>query len=181
MLQFAVCLLFVAGSAGAQYPGGLGMYGDPAGTDCNLYDISPQVVQYHVVHHSTPGARASRFRAPIPTCMPGAFLVGETTMWPIKIGLVQDGTLVGYGGCVSSPIHVMTISIFGQGLSSACCQYPILPDPTGVTGEIEVEGCDGVWRGTWGAAGYVNPTPACYCNVPIEETTWGSIKTLYTR
>jgi hypothetical protein len=139
------------------------------------------MVQYYVVHHATPGAQASRFKAPVPDCMNGAIWISDETMWPIKIGIVPDGTMVGYGGCVASPILVMTINIFGQSFSSDCCEYPILAAPDAATGEIEVEGCDAVWRATWGVSGWVNPTPLCYCDIPVEHTTWGKVKELYAR
>jgi hypothetical protein len=180
VLLFAVCSLLIAGLAHSQLSGNLGIYGDPYGTICILNDPGPQVIQYYVVHNLTPATQASRFRAPIPECMIGAFFLSDETMWPIKIGLVTEGTLVGYGGCVSSPILVMTINIFAQGLTGDCCLYPILPDPSGVTGEVEAQGCDGVWRWASTVTGVINPTPTCWCEVATEVTTWGKIKALYT-
>ncbi|UCG53085.1 MAG: hypothetical protein JSW58_05895 [Candidatus Latescibacterota bacterium] len=180
LLRFAVCVLLIAGSAHAQVPGTLGTYSNPDGTDCNLYDLTPQTVQYYVVHKLTPAAQASRFKAPIPDCMNGAVFLSDETMWPIKIGLVPDGTLVGYGGCVSSPILVLTINIFGMGQSSECCEYPVLPDPSGVTGEVEVEGCDGVWRPATARSGIVNQNASCWCIIPTDKSTWGKIKALYS-
>lgn len=180
-LMIALTVLLAGGHAFAQTPGSIGLYADPTGTDCNLYDLMPQVIQFHVVHVNTTGAQASRFKAPVPTCMNGAIWLSDETGWPIKIGLVPDGTIVGYGGCITGPIHVMTINIFGQGLSSSCCYYPILPDPSGLTGYVEVEGCDDVWRPATGGEGIVNPTPECMCDVPSDETTWSRVKSLYTR
>ncbi|MEJ2721135.1 MAG: hypothetical protein P8181_08325, partial [bacterium] len=129
LLGFTICMLLTVTAVHAQTGGTIGVYADPGGTICVMYDTSPGVVQYYVVHSLAPATQASRFRAPVPDCMTGAVFLSDETSWPIKIGLVPDGTLVGYGGCVSSPILVMTINIFAQGLTGECCPYPVLPDP----------------------------------------------------
>jgi hypothetical protein len=172
-------VVLIAAAAFAQSPGHLGIYSNPGGSDCNLYDEFPQTFMAYVVHANTPAAQASRFKVVIPSCMVGAFLLEEVTGWPIKIGLVEEGTLVGYGACLSSPIHVMTLHIFGQGMTSDCCIFPVLPDPTSDTGEIEVQLCDGTWVPATGTPAVVNPDPGCYCIIPVGESTWGKIKSLY--
>jgi hypothetical protein len=181
VLLASFCVLAIAGFAFAQPPGNLGVYADPAGTVCSLYDITPGLIQYYVVHNLTPAAQAASFKAPVPTCMTGAVFISDETMWPIKIGLVTDGTTVGYGGCKSAPIHVLTINIFAQGMTGECCPYPVIPHPSSVTGDIEIEGCDGVWYAATGVASVINATPACLCEVSTETTTWGKIKALYTQ
>lgn len=173
------CALLVAGAARAEYAGYIGVYGDAAGTNCNLYDLTPQVIQYYVVHHTGPGAQASQFKAPIPSCMFGAILLQEITQWPIKIGLVEDGVMVGYGGCVTGAVPVLAISIFGQGLTAPCCEYRMLAHPAALSGQVELMDCGGVWNATWGGSGIVNPTPDCNCFVSVEDTTWGRVKSLY--
>ena len=178
-LWIAFSLLLIAAPALAQSPGHLGIYSNTAGSDCNLYDEFPQVFPAYVVHANTPAAQASRFKVEIPACMPGAILLEEWTGWPLKIRLVEDGTLVGYGACLSSPIHVMTLQLFGQGMTADCCFFPVLPDPSSDTGEIEVQLCDGTWVAATGTFAVVNPTPACYCIIPVGESTWGKIKSLY--
>jgi hypothetical protein len=183
MLLIAICALLIAVASHAQPAGNLGVYADPGGTVCVLEDPGPQLIQYYVVHNLTPAAQAVRFKAPVPSCMNGAVWISDDTAWPIKIGLVPDGTLIGYGGCVSalSPILVMTINIFGLGMSDECCLYPLLPDPSGVTGLVEVQGCDDVWYAATGVAGVINANPTtCWCEVPTWVTTWGRVKALYT-
>ncbi len=111
--------------------------------------------------------------------MTGATLLEEITMWPIKIGLVENGTQIGYGGCLSSPIHVMTLQIFCQGMTGDCCFYPVLGDPSSDSGEIEVQLCDDTWVITNGTPAVVNPIPSCYCIIPVGHSTWGKIKSLF--
>jgi hypothetical protein len=31
-----------------------------------------------------------------------------------------------------------------------------------------------------GGKGIVNSNPTCYCDVPVQDTTWGQVKALYT-
>jgi hypothetical protein len=157
MLRIVFCFLLVAGNAYAGAPGVLGLFNDEYGTDCNLHDVAPQIMTIYVVHNHTTGAQAARFKATLPACMIGAVYLTEATMWPIKIGIAPTGTLVGYGGCETGHVLVMTISVFGNGLSSDCCVFALQPAPDAVTGEVEVENCSGLWEWIPSVPAYVNP------------------------
>ena len=181
LLTIVVILFLVAGFAHAQAPGFLVVSGNEYGTDCNLYDYAPTVMYVYVVHANSTGAQAAQFKAPVPLCMNGAVILNESTMWPIKIGLVPDGTLIGYNACTYGTFLILTTAIFGQGLSSDCCEYPILAAPGANTGFVEIQDCGSVWHEATTISGWVNPTPECYCDVPVHETTWGKVKAACTR
>jgi hypothetical protein len=176
----AVSALMVASLAFAQ-AGSIGIFGDPAGTNCNLLDNSgPGLKQYYVVHVNTPGATASEYQAKMPTCMVGATYLSDTNLFPVTLGNSQTGVSVGYGTCRTAPINTQIISVFVSGLSTPCCRWYVTPNPNTVSGKIE--GVDCAFESTYptGGTGIVNPNSTCQCNVPTEETTWGQVKALYT-
>jgi hypothetical protein len=75
----------------------------------------------------------------------------------------------------------MTIEYFIQGLTGPCCRYPVLPDPRLPSGKIEARDCVQNVMYPTGGRGIINPNATCQCTfpVPVEETTWGQIKSLY--
>ena len=176
-LLLSVAIVCVASMALAQ-GGGIGIFADPTGADCNLWDVAPGLVTYWAVHVNTPGATACSFSAPQPACGLMAYL-SDTQQFPVTIGNSQDGVAIGYGGCFASPIAVLAINFFAQALTAPCCFYPVLPDPNGVSGQIEVVDCADNLLIATGGAGRINPNSTCMCTVATEETTWGQVKSLY--
>lgn len=101
-------------------------------------------------------------------------------MYPVAIGNSQTGVAIGYGACVPSPIHVLTINYFGGGATQECCYYPVLPDPNIASGQIEVVNCDQYLVYGNGMTSVVNPTDGCFCGgISVKESTWGKVKSLY--
>jgi hypothetical protein len=183
MKTFLVVLLILALGAGAALAqaGGIGLYSDPQGIDCDLFDTVPGLCTYYVFHQMTPGAIASQFSAPLPGCMLATYL-SDTAVFPVTIGSSQTGVAIGYGACIAAPIHILSINVFCQGLTSACCYYPVLPDPQTLSGQIEVVDCANNLLIGWGGQAVVNPDHSCCCNcTPVEESTWGKVKSLYSR
>lgn len=174
LLTFA--LMLCAGMAFAQQ-GSVGIFRDAAGTNCNLLDTTPGLTPYYVVHVYTTGSTACQYSAPKPTCMTATYL-SDTNPFPVTVGSSQTGVSVGYGTCRVGPIHVQTVSYFTMGTTPACCYYPVLADPAvGVIGTVDCAFEPGV---ATGGIGIVNANGTCDCNVPVEDTTWGGVKALYT-
>ena len=171
-----VALVFAASMAFAQ-AGSVGIFGDPAGTDCNLPDAIPGLTPYYVVHVNAV-AIASQFWAPTPACMTATYL-SDTAVFPVTIGSSQTGVAIGYGACQAGNIHCLTLNYFTSGTTPACCLFPILPDPVAPSGEIEVVLCDNSLVFASGGAGIINSDASCLCDVPTQETTWGKVKSLY--
>lgn len=176
-LLLTLAMLCIAGMAFAQ-AGSLTIAADPGGTNCNLADTTPGLCTYYVVHVNTPGATASQFYAPQPACMLAVYL-SDGAVYPVTIGSSQTGVAIGYGACLPGPNNVLMINYFCQGLTPPCCYYPILPDPALPSGNIEVVDCQNQLLFATGGEGIVNSNQTCNCSVPVEETTWGGIKSLY--
>jgi hypothetical protein len=180
VMLFLLIVALGAGAALAQ-PGVIGLFSDPQGIDCDLFDTLPGLCTYYVFHHSTPGATASQFSAPLPACMLVTHL-SDTAVFPVTIGNSQFGVAIGYGTCLTAPIHILSINVFCQGLTPACCYYSVLPDPAVMSGQIEVVDCSNNLLHGMGYRASVNPDQSCCCNcTPVEESTWGKVKSLYSK
>lgn len=159
--------------------GFIGLYNGPTGFDCNISDAAPGLLSIYVVHQGMNGATASQFAAPMPSCMNAVYLADDSP-FGVVLGDSQNGVAIGYGACLPSPIHVLTIQFFGQGLSSNCCIYRVVRDPnTNANGPVVVDCQQNVTTANGGVA-IVNPAPSCPCGlVTTHEMTWGHIKSLY--
>ena len=174
-----VAMLCVASLVFAQ-GGSIGAFGDPGGTDCNLYDAAPGLMSVYIVHMNTAGATASQFYAPTPACFLGATYLSDSPAFPVAIGSSQTGIAIAYGACLPSPIHVLTIQFFGQGLTPECCWFK--PEPHPSSSEeflLEKWDCDGVLQDEYPGWAIINPDLRTYCGTPSGNTTWGAIKVLY--
>jgi len=158
--------------------GTIGIYGDPAGMSCYLYDTMPGLVQYYIVHVYTPGATGCQFAAPKPLCL-GAQWLSDTAPFPVTIGTSQVGVSIGYGTCRVGPIHVLTLNYFAMGTTPPCCMYPVVGDPSATPPGIYVVDCDFNLLPGRGCYGIVNPNVLCHCATPTEGATWGKVKSLY--
>ena len=160
------------------FGGTLRLANDPNGAECAIPD-EPGLKPIYVVHTNTPGATASQFSAPAPACLQMVYL-SDTPTFGVTIGNSQTGVSVGYGACLGSPIQVLTINYFAQGLTPDCCLYPVLPDPNVPSGRIEVVDCSSALVLANGGDATVNENPGCPCGaLKTEQATWGQIKALY--
>ena len=191
-------LALAAGSVGAQ-AGAIGVFGDPRGASCELYDRTPGLTSFYIVHVLTPGAMGSQYSAPKPACLMATWL-SDTNMFPVTIGNSQVGMSVAYGSCRVGPIHVQTMNYFGTGTTPACCRYGACPHVNSLAGLIEVIDCDENLVYGWAYEGIVNSTPFCGCYacaspacvealhrtssncyaVSVEDATWGRVKSAYS-
>jgi hypothetical protein len=179
LLLIAVSLVFCAGMASAQ-SGYIGLFVDFGSyADCDYVDAGAALIPVYVVHKMTPGAVASQFKL----VSGGGFTMiytGEIVAMPTVIGSTYAGISLAYGGCRSSDILLVTINYFAMGSSPSCAYLEVVPDPSAPSGTIEVIDCGYVKLIGGGSRLYVNPDGSCSCQVvPVEETTWGHIKTLY--
>jgi hypothetical protein len=147
------------------------------------------------------GASASQFWAPTPWCL-GATYLSDTPVFPVTIGDSQTGVSLGYGECLSNRAHVLTLNFFTQATSHSCCCYFIYPHPQSTTGWVEVVDCNNDLQTANGSWGYINAdwvTCGCWIGkqtagegpagpygcindpVPVEQATWGKVKSLYSQ
>jgi len=140
--------------------GALCLFSDPDGNECSINDPGPGLVTVYVVHTQTAGASASRFSAPQPSCATGWTYIADTSPFPVVIGNSQTGVAVAYGGCLTGPIHVLTINYFTAG-TVVDCPYEVLPEP-GV-GHIEVVDCAENLLVAEGGTTFINSSLPCVC------------------
>ena len=175
LLLTAVMLLGASVAFGQA--GYIGLFADPAGTDCFLPDVmTGGLVPYYAVHMAAT-VTGSQWAAPKPACYLSTYL-NDTPVFPVTVGNSQVGVSIGYGACYSSPIHCLTLNVFPVGATQPCCQWDVGPDPN--AGGIFAVDCAFVTIPASGAFGMVNGnTTDCPCSNPTEETTWGKVKSLY--
>ena len=178
----AVVLVIAAGHAlpnPIPWGGDLAPWGDSQATTSFIYDTAPGLILVYVVHIAYTGMTASQFSAPKPACFQATYL-SDVTVFPVTIGNSQTGVAIGYGSCQTGAVHVLTITYFGEGLTGECCFYPTLPDPNVPSGEIEAVTCDNELVYLSGGLGVINPDDKL-CGTPVVPTTWGKIKSTYSR
>jgi len=175
-LLISLVLVFGAGMAFAQ-GGSIGIFADPAGLNCNLGDVAG-LTQYYIVHVNSAGATACQFSAPKPACFTATYLA-DTGIFAVTVGSSQTGVSIGYGMCRQSPLHVLTLSYFTNGMTPSCCYYPVLEHPTATPPGLLVVNCAEQLIPATGGKGIIKSGAGCNCNVPVEETTWGQVKSLY--
>jgi len=179
-----VLMLGASVALAADPPGGkIGMFADQAGTNCSITDTAPGLLPIYVVHIVDAGATAIQYIAAKPACMTSTYL-SDTNPFGVTIGNSQTGVSVGYGTCRSGAIHCQTISYFASGTTPACCVYTVHCDPLGVdqcaSGLVDIVDCDFGTGLAKGRSGVINQNASCDCaTVPVEETSWGQIKSLY--
>jgi hypothetical protein len=164
---------------GPSFGGYIGVYGDAQAMNCNIVEAGG-LVSVYVVHTHTTAATASQFAAPRPNCMTGATWLSDSYVQPVVIGDSQNGISVGYGACLPTPIHVLTILYFGNGATEPCCMYPVLPHPDATSGRVEVIDCE--FNSLFATAGtsIVNSDDGCICGaISVKKSTWGRVKALY--
>jgi hypothetical protein len=161
----ALPLLLLASAVFAQ-SGAVCIFTDDGGAACDFVDTTPGLVTLYIFHTQTPGAKAVQFAAPIPPCMVGATFISDDDVFPVTIGNSQDGVSVGYGDCLSGPIHVLTVNILASGTSTPNCAYPITPDPS--AGQVEMLDCNDNTLLATGGVAYINSGTPCACSaVPV--------------
>jgi hypothetical protein len=186
---FAVgVFLCVAASGAFGQAGSIGIFADPGAANCNLVARAGGAAFYYIVHVYTPGATGCEYWAPKPSCLSGTWLA-DTNAFPVTIGNSQIGVSVGYGTCRVAPILIQTITFLVIGETPQCCCYYIYPHPGVVPPGIYVVDClDNLLKAS-GGIGVINATSHCYdCDgygcvnerIPVAETSWGRLKTLYS-
>jgi hypothetical protein len=166
-LALALILAVWAGLASAQVPT-VAIFNDSLGVDCNLSQTSPGVFKAYVVLTSTTvGVTGVQFAAPKPSCLTGSYLV-DLTRFPVTIGNSQTGISIGFGGCLSGRIHVLTILYLTDATTPACCAYPVLPDP--VEGIVGYTDCSFELFAGEGWVSTINGDASCPCDQSLPPT-----------
>ena len=169
-LLIGVCMVFCASMAFAQN-GSIAVFSDLGGSDCNFADVG-SLVQVYVFHANSPGTTASEWMIETP----GWTHLGDQADFTLVIGKSITGVSVAYEACFVGTFKVMTINFFGSA-APACALVSIVAAP----GKAGVRSVDCAENSVLiaGGQGRVNPDGTCQCAVPVKESTWSSIKSLY--
>jgi len=177
VLLLTVAMMLVASMAFAQ-GGHIGLYADVAGTDCFVVDAVPGLVFVYVIHELAPGTTAAQWRVQNNSAM--SYLGFSLAPTFLMLGDPSTGAAISYGACLASPIAVGTLQYFASGVSAPCTSLQVVPDPTAISGTIEVVDCALIKHIGTGGIAIVNSDATCHCLIdPVEETTWGRLKSFY--
>jgi hypothetical protein len=104
--------------------GTIGIFTDTIGTQPHFTDDTPGEISFYVVHINTAGATACQFSAPKPDCFDAVYL-GDEVEFPVAIGSSQEIMSIGYGACLSGPVHVATIHYYSNTNTPMNCPYSV--------------------------------------------------------
>ena len=197
----AMCCALWADPAQSQ-AGVIAPYGDESLTDCHIYDLAPGLVYVYVAHQWSVPSLGVRFRVQVPQTLT---YIAEDSPY-VKLGDALNGVTVCYESCVSSnptPVLVLTLMFFGSGITPYCSYLSVVPH----LGDPALQSLDCEGNPLWPSRGIaiVNPNSGCLCQianadlggqdkpgdgsakaathfctwVPVEQNTWGAIKSLY--
>ena len=160
----------------------IGLYADSQGTQCNIVDNATELLPIYVVHVSSAGSMGCELSAPKPACMLSAIFLNDTDPFGMFLGNTQTGVTIPYGTCKTGPVVATTMNFFGSGTSEPCCSYPVLGHPYYNPNGPRVVDCANQIHSAQGLMATINGNAACPCGypVPVEETSWGRVKALYT-
>ena len=167
ILLIGVCLVFASSMAFAQ--GSIMVFSDPGATNCNFSYGPSGFAPVYVFHMYTPGSTASEWKLNLP---PGFTHLGDISNFALTIGASVNGTSVSYGGCLGGNFMLMTVNALGAPTGTEPCTLITISD-------VQSIGCASDRYFPPGGAGVVNNDGTCDCSVPVQETTWGGIKSLY--
>lgn len=181
-LLLALAVICVSSVAYGQ-SGSIDIFGDAGATSCNVTASPDGIFNVYIYHtNAIGGVTASAWLMDRP--MATFNNVGEVSPFPLKLGGSDVGISFSYEGCRTGSFLILTITYWGQSATAPCGLMTIVGDPNTVTGEVEFADCSPFpVRTSVPQAGQarLNPDGTCSCNVPVEETTWGGIKSLYAQ
>ncbi len=192
-LLTAVLIVLLASVPVIAQPGAIGVFANSTGTSGDIIDTAPGLLSVYIVHVNTPGATACQFSMPHPWCFGATYLSESVTSPYIAIGNSRTGIAIAYGGCIPSPNWVLTIQYFAQGTTPSCCCLYVEPDPTATPPGVYVTDCSDppLLLSAAGGIAAVNSNSGCIdwylpagCindPVPVEATSWGAIKSIYSK
>jgi hypothetical protein len=176
LMFVALAVVLCANVAFAQNAGVIGIYADPdpgPPADRAITDAGG-LVQLHIWHAGADQVTASRFKVDIGGL--GWTLIGESWDFTLVVGTGLDGVAISYEYCLSGDIYLGSLNFFGN-TAPDCSLVAIVPDPISTTGRVEAIDCAENKIYPIGYAATVNPDGVC--PVPVQETTWGKVKSLY--
>ena len=185
VLLLTLVVVMCASLAYAQ-GGWIQLAADPGGVNCTFTNASGSFNFVYAIHQASPGTTLSRYKV-LPS-NPAQFIwVFDNFLPNSAIGSSPLGVAVAYGSCKASPWPIgssgYTMLDFG-----GCVSLTVVPDPASTSGTIESIDCTlpvplkfvaGGSVLTFNANGAYPCNPACGQVIPVRDTSWGRVKSLY--
>jgi len=163
-------------------PGHIILTEDVYGNDTIINDPQGTVRVYvFLSQYAMMNAVGCSFAAPKPACF-NAVYVGETKQFTLTLGDSQSGMSIWFGNCIWSPVYLLRITYTVLGPTPQCCIYWVRPHPESESGRIEIWRCDDTVH--YGDPGYMifnSDGTQCQSALPVEDSTWGKVKSLYAQ
>lgn len=180
ILVLALGMVMTASLAFGQ--GAIKLYTDQTLSSCNITNDSGTFF-VTAVHEGHNGATASQFK--LQNNGHTMIYLADNSAFSLVIGNTQAGIAVSYGGCFNGQISVVSAIYSGIGTSPPCSSIEVVPDPNAPTGNIEAVDCANPPNKVFPAGSiltikYDGTCDACGIIVPVEETNWGRVKSLYS-
>jgi hypothetical protein len=178
---------FAQGSIGVYADDG---FGNMNGESCEIYDgTGPEYdhITLHFVHLADVCASSVEFRVDVTQLS----ILGPATgscSFPLKIGSFRNGISIAYQAELSGQIYLGSITLPKSSTYKHLCKYVYVknhpsPSVSGVTHPIAVN-CNHPkayldLMGSFAIVSYDFTNCPCPGTVPVEESSWGKIKSLY--
>ncbi len=158
---FVLAFLLSAIAAPVQAATTIGLYTDANGSSCSFAGNQTGVIDtYVIVKPDALGISGVRFAVPVPECFSGTWLADFKPDDSLQIGDSPLGTSVAFTSCGTVPRVALRIQYFRTS-STACCAFPIEPDP--FTGIIEGTTCALQQASMIPIVAHVNADATCPC------------------
>ncbi len=174
----------IPATASAQY-GVIGVYTDDAAAGCEMVDGGQTVATLYVVHTLGVGTSAAQFKLQ-PSAGFNATHVADAHRFATTLGNSQTGIMIAYGECRIGTITLVEVTYLFYGTSDICSYIDVVGDPVEphYPDDPIVVDCEFLLIAKHPIQGdrfMVNPDETCRCvsPVPVRESTWGQIKSLY--
>lgn len=184
LLVMSLVLMLTASMAFAYINGAVVVTTDGTGTDCNLQDVGPPALcSYSIVHICALGSTGCQYKVDV-TGHAGTPFPDEP-IFQVTIGSAAAGVSIGYGGCLAGTIETLRIQFFCQGTTPACTPMVVEGHPTATPPGLLTVDCSSTFQDARGLTSVLNPDSGCQCaipdcsQIPVENRSWGAIKSLY--
>ena len=167
-----LALMLTASMAFAQN-GSVMVFSDEGASDCNFVDAGG-IVQVYVFHMYAPGVIASEWMLDVTQV--GWTHLGDINDFTLTLGTSVAGIAFSYEQCLVGNFRLQTVNFIGTA-AETCSLIGIVAHPDNAT--VRSVNCAQGDMIIPGGQGRVNPDGTCSCAVPVQETTWGTIKALY--
>jgi hypothetical protein len=176
LMFVALAVVLCANVAFAQNAGVIGIYADaePGPPANRAITDAGGLVRLYIWHAGSDQVTASQFKVDIGGL--GWTSIGESWAFALIIGNGLNGIAISYEFCLSGDIYLGSLSFIGNNAPD-CSLIAIVPDPVSTSGRVQAFDCSSNRVYPMGYAATVNPDGVC--PVPVQETTWGKVKSLY--